>query len=345
MKKLRLLLLTVALPALAVMLWSFVALRNSKPNGFVREFVTAPKLIAEAKSVFTLTGIACASTNTIYFKGTSPNLIYAYNSALTSFATYNLNTQAEQRARINFDVEVDSPTVRVYAGNLLQVCTGSLNSTDSFTCNTIAEKFFTNALYIGNNSYLIRSYKHAVKDFILGKSNLQGINTNVEQQPILKHDMGFSTQVNLLYDKEHAHLLMVYKLLNKIICLDTNLKPVYTAHTIDTIQSTGLKYEVLKQHKGKKGTIASAPKYTNYRACIDGKKLYIYSMLKADNEIDPDAPVIDVYNVLNGSYTNSFELPQHNNRKLSDFKVRNGKLVALYKGNNQVKIYQLNPTH
>ena len=340
MKKLKLLLLTIVLPALAVSVWGFITLSDHRPNGFSRKFVNGIKLINEVKYYSHFSGIAGMTDHSIYLKGNTPHLIYAVNTDLGNLKSIVITNGTNSRLSSNFDIEVDSPNYRLYAGNLLSVQTGDLNNKEQEK-RVLSTKFYTNATMLPSGSFLIRPYEHAVKDFILKKTDKNGIAMATEKHPILKHDMGFSTQATLLYNKRKHQVILIYKLLNKIVCLDTNLNTVYVASTLDTIQSTNLNYTVTKHGRSKTGTIVSAPRYTNYRSCLDDDNLYVYSMLKADNEPFPNAPAIDVYSAVDGSYRYSFKLPNSDGKKLSDFKVRNRKLIAVYKTLGVVKCYQL----
>ena len=71
-------------------------------------------------------------------------------------------------------------------------------------------------------------------------------------------------------------------------------------------------------------------------------KLFLQSMLKADNELPLDFAentVIDAYSVTNGNYVASFYIPPYKGHKPNQFNVINKKLYAIY--GNTVVVYDL----
>ena len=84
------------------------------------------------------------------------------------------------------------------------------------------------------------------------------------------------------------------------------------------------------------------PQMVNGTGAVSAGKLYLQSMLKADNELPLDFAentVVDVYNLLNGNYMASFYIPYLNGKKPSQFQVIDKTLYAVY--GKKVILYNL----
>jgi hypothetical protein len=71
----------------------------------------------------------------------------------------------------------------------------------------------------------------------------------------------------------------------------------------------------------------------NYNGSISGGKLFLQSMLKADNEYELDFnenSIIDIYDLKNGDYKGSFYIPAYEGKKAHQFQVISHQLYALY---------------
>jgi hypothetical protein len=84
------------------------------------------------------------------------------------------------------------------------------------------------------------------------------------------------------------------------------------------------------------------PQMVNRIGAVWNGKLYLESMLKADNELPLDFAentVIDAYSVTNGNYIASFYIPPYKGNKLYMFSIINKKLYAIY--GKAVVVYDL----
>lgn len=148
----------------------------------------------------------------------------------------------------------------------------------------------------------------------------------------------FCTDGQFKYDRNSKLLVYMYYYRGVLICLDTNLNVLYSVKTIDTVNNAKIH---LKPIKGK-FTHAAPPALVNKRCCIAGERIYINSNLKADNQNINDftnAETIDVYDLKKGTYIVSFYLPKADKQKLTEFRVYEGTLTALYK--NTVAIFNI----
>lgn len=133
----------------------------------------------------------------------------------------------------------------------------------------------------------------------------------------------------LLYSKELGQIVYLYRYRNKFICFDTCLNVIRHGNTIDTTSVAKISVAEIDG----KVTMAKPPLSVNNYACVDRKYLFVSSNLLAKNEnadIARSKTVIDVYNILDGSYRFSFYIDNQDS-KIQEFRVRNNKLLAVFK--------------
>lgn len=140
------------------------------------------------------------------------------------------------------------------------------------------------------------------------------------------------------YSKDSKLLVYLYYYRGGFVCLDTNLKVRYHANTIDTVRIANVQLKRI----GTKMILAVPPDVVNNKLCVSGNKIFIQSNLKADNEESAAfhaSEVIDVYDLINGKYSFSFNLPLVEKQKLKEFSVHKNKLIAIY--NNSLAIFRI----
>lgn len=169
------------------------------------------------------------------------------------------------------------------------------------------------------------------------KVNWQGkeLNSYIPEKQI---DGYFCTDGQFTHDNRSNRLVYMYYYRGSFTCLDTNLNVVYQSKTIDTVKYVNIR---LKQVKNKV-THSTPPNLVNKRVCVTNDRVYMQSALKADNETSSDfedSEVIDVYNLENGKYINSFYIPRLEKKKLTEFKIYNNTLVVLY--NHILAIFEI----
>ena len=143
----------------------------------------------------------------------------------------------------------------------------------------------------------------------------------------------FSVDGFSCYNKAAGRVIFTYYYRNQFICLDTNLKVLYTAKLIDT--NSVAKIKVGEYEAGGKTirTMAKPALTVNKESCSDGDRYYNHSALTADNEANSvfnKEEVIDVYSLSNGKYSHSIYLPRYKGENMSGFAVHEGLLIALY---------------
>lgn len=147
--------------------------------------------------------------------------------------------------------------------------------------------------------------------------------------PEMQIDGNFCTDGQFRYDRDSKRLVYMFYYRGEFTCLDTNLNVLYQAKTIDTVKHANIHLKTV----GRLTTQSTEPKIVNKRISVSNNKLYLNSALKADNESKTafeNNQVFDVYDLNNGQYSGSFYLPKFNKKILTEFKVYNQKIVALY---------------
>jgi hypothetical protein len=178
--------------------------------------------------------------------------------------------------------------------------------------------------HISSNSAILRKIDINKRENVLLKSR-------GGQRYVLKKQIDglLCTDGYLQYSKQHYQLVYTYRYRNQFICLDTNLNVVRISKTIDTTSVA----KISVAETGGKITMSKPPLVVNKGTCVDGKYLFVRSNLAAKNESPAEfknRSVIDVYNILDGSYRFSFYIENHDSKRLQNFKVNGTVLVATF---------------
>lgn len=182
-----------------------------------------------------------------------------------------------------------------------------------------------------NQGYVIKSYDAILKQDILKKilkHPMDSVPTFVLEKQI---DGIFCTDGMLMITPDKKQIFHIYYYRNQIVCLDRNLKPLYSSKTIDTISQAQVHITNLKE--GTQRTFDRPPLRVNRKVALNDSLLLIHSALRADNEnitLFNTQSVIDVYKVDNGDYHFSFYVPSYLNKKMNDFQLIGSFLFVLY---------------
>lgn len=148
----------------------------------------------------------------------------------------------------------------------------------------------------------------------------------------------FSADGKLQYDQESGRLYYLFYHRGAFLCLDTNLKIIYEAKTVDTVTVANIK-PVSVSRKNKKGdlipirTLSTPPNLVNKYYSIDGEMIYVLSGLRSENQGYLEfkkSSTIDVYMKRNGNYLYSFMIPKYKGILLKQFHVKNDQIFAIY---------------
>ncbi|HET9057669.1 MAG TPA: hypothetical protein VFN30_12565 [Chitinophagaceae bacterium] len=180
-----------------------------------------------------------------------------------------------------------------------------------------------------SNTSIVRALDSTNKFTIFFRINMTNKTVQIEKNISEKiYDGGLSTD-GILIPIDGNKVVLLYYHKNTYLCLDTTLTEIFKHHTIDT-STTAPKIKNLP----KGGYAFSEPvKVKNLRGSYDNGIIYINSALIAENENKNNFrsnSVIDKYEFNTGKYLGSFYIPRTKDNKITDFKVYNDKLYALY---------------
>jgi len=294
-------------------------------NDFIRIF---PPHAADINSIF---NIKLSRPGLI---GLSGGNIYIQNSTevLEMKATSGDTNRVPLKVPLFSHVSIDSPYFFRYSGMNARLERGDLKTWKIDT--TFADiPGFTAIRMISEKDAVIQTIKISERQNILTKLN--AANNLILQKQI---DGLLCTDGLLQFSKEFNQLIYIYRYRNQFICMDTSLDILRYGKTIDT---TSIAKISVAEVDGKI-TMSKPPLAVNNDAIVDGKYLFIQSNLIARNEL-PDRvknkSVIDVYDIMNVSYSFSFYIETYKGYKMQEFKVKDNKLAALF--NQAVIIYDL----
>lgn len=308
---------------------------NHEPNGFIRLFPphkVSPLNFRDLKF------------NSYYLGGATSKFIYLANKSAPDYllmVNYNLSAPVAKRMRFPADAKIvdgqsliyiDSPLITVTVGRLAKIFIGKLGDLQLNGTDHKPDIYFNAAFPVSYKSFILRVFKSENHESIFAKESFNPYNLNYAPEILEKQQDGvFSTDGMLSFSAGSQYLVYTYFYRNQFICLDTNLNVVYKARTIDT--TTLAKIELVKILSRNAVTFSKPPILVNKISCINGQWILIRSMLRANNENKAQfdrCSVIDVYSLSDGKYHFSFYLPDLKGRKVTEFRVFNHMLIALY---------------
>ncbi len=190
--------------------------------------------------------------------------------------------------------------------------------------------FFAEAVPIHHNTIIVRTFRDTVREYVLAKKTKSPPFTEYKTTLLEKQIDGlFCTDGMLHFNEKTNQVVYVYYYRNQFITMDTSLNLLYQGTTIDPVTTARIKTARLKDGSV---TLASPPYLVNNRSHTNGDYLFINSKIKAkndDSELFNETSIVDVYSLLNGSYIQSFYIPEFRGDKLKEFKVFNSTLVAI----------------
>ncbi|ACU59760.1 hypothetical protein [Chitinophaga pinensis] len=323
----------------------FLLVSNSrKPldikHGFNRTFNNNKVKLLASAIVPHILFVAGNSDSVIYFHSDSPSFITYADTGLHQLQTIPLPLDSVKAGMANgFSIYVHYPDAFVYAYNMARIFRYNIPAKRLTQTHTPGS--YTGAVQISDSSFMLRYFTGNDTDQGFCLLNLY---TATYHTNSLLTETDLSSSGNLLYDIHNAQCVYVRQFSNNILLFDTSLQQLTPAHTIDTFtQSRG---EYISHNKtGSKDTLYK-PKgdrmLINYLSQVYDGKLYVNSLLKADNETmatDQRETTIDVYEARSGQYLESFYVPLGNMKRLNSFRVMGKRLVVTY--NDRISLYAL----
>lgn len=336
----------ILIPIVLIGIFLLFFLNNEVKNGFKRNVVKKNlKVKGESQFDGLITGIAGIADNHVYFATSNPTRFLQMKIDLTDLKPIDVKYKSTQSLKDAYTVDIDSPQVRIYGGNLQTVISSAIGDMDSATTMKFEGTIFNQAVYLPSQSYIIRQYEPKVRDFVFVKYDKGG--HLIKSEESLSNniaDDGISTQGILLYNHQYQSLIYVHRLMNRFYAFDTSLNLVFNNRTIDTFSLPNTIVKGYKEGNMNIKTFAAPPRFVNGVATTYGDHVYINSLLKADNDSKSEFTskhIIDVYNVKGGNYQYSFYIPNFNEQKLTAIEVRRNTLIAVYGFGRHISSFEL----
>lgn len=303
---------------------------------FERNF--SPAAVISQESVMDLTYnsfyIAGASNKTIYLGNwTAPFHLLAFNYFLsdTQHVALKIKHLSIVRNPRKFRLKIDSPYFYLANGVQPAIYRGELDRW--IAAPFMSDRaYFVDAIPIGHRSFALRSYNLSNREFELAKETDQAPYFWFRNELLQKQVDGFfCVEGSMHFSDRFNRLVYLYAFRNEFMVLDTSLNVINRFHTIDTFAHANIKVARIKARH--EVTLAEPPARINGKSSVSGKYIFIESHLLAKNEnedVFKHSTVLDVYDFLDGRYLCSIHVPEYRQRRITDFKVVDGYLVAIY---------------
>lgn len=223
------------------------------------------------------------------------------------------------------DLTIDSPSFYLKNGASAHLLRGS---TGTWNIDTIYSEFpgYLAIQPISKNSFVSQTIDQKAHKSVFIKSNMPGSQKDILTKQV---DGVICTDGFFDYSSDRHILVYTYRYRNQFLCIDTSLNVLRIGNTIDTTSKARLS---VSEVDGKL-TMSSPPFTVNRATCVDGRNLFVNSNLVAQNEsaeISANRSIIDVYDILDGSYRFSFYLFNQDQTRLLSFTVRDTILIAIF---------------
>jgi len=330
-KKPAIILITLLLSAFAIITALAFLSKNfhNKKNGFNRQ-LSGIRLQPLHQFTFpaTINKIIGLYKGRLYFQGNNPYELYTTDQQLNSLKIISMNIQPDMKLQSGIRMFFHDRHIYLSCRNMPGFIDYDLDSASAVQHSLTW--YYSKEANVSGDQFIIRANDRQTKDPVFVKLNLKDTATRMEDHfSEKKGESNFPTDGVLYYDSTTHLACYTYFYQNGFICMDTNLNLRVKARTIDTITKRALNITRV----GSSITMKQPPHFVNYTGSVYAGKLFLQSMIKADNELPLDFSgntVIDVYNLINGKYKGSFYLPDYQGKKPHQFHVMDKKLYAAY---------------
>jgi len=326
----------IAPMAVIYLLYAFSPQPNQRKNGFSRRFsgwraIPLDTLAAEKKFLS-----VCGVTDYgLYVQLHDKQAVLWTDWFLAQKVTYILPLPPDQKIRSRIQVQIDSPLYHIFAGNGPDIFRGNLvagGSSQHFHYNW---PVFLQGIAIPGGRYLLHGFDNRGtgfhQPFILWDP-LTGKQLKKYDPFPGTADAGIGSDGLMSYDTASGRLVFLQFYRNGLLSLDSTLAPLSEGATIDTVRSGTMQFAGYSDDEQFEYAGHSPLALVNGQLCLDNGKIYVNSMLKADNEENGDWSFIDVYDLRTLHYLYSFHLPWMEGKRIISFRVLHDKLAAVYSG-------------
>lgn len=344
----KLFLVLIAVLGIAAISLNFILkvanLPNRAQNGFIR---TQLLNIDEPQKTLSSNGLVTRISgfyhNKVFLSGKDPQWILKSDFKFDVIDTIVFGINETESLR-DPGIVVDYPNVYMYARDISYLLTGTVHKP---MLDTLKLKTFliTRSAQISRNRLAVRSIDSSQTRQVFSIVDCQSGDV-VVQKTIIENQQfgGFNVDGEFKYDKTSGNLFYVQMFSNELICMDTMLNIIYKGRTIDTTFVNKVNIDLVTED-GSTKVMSTAPRQVvNKFMDIKDGFIFINSGLRADNQKLLDFNkrfVFDIYKSENAKYVGSIFVKKHENVKMSDFKVHDGRLFLVY-DNGVCAVYELN---
>ena len=319
---------------------------RDRHNSFLRQFPPHPVIEDDTLNIrYAGYYIAGGTASTLYLGNAKAPLHVLQIPVKKIHDTTFINLKIDSIRKQKFwfaKVQVDSPYYYLTDGVIPVIYQGSIQTGDGVRQRNDSV-FFQDIVAMSAGSFALRSVSSRSQENMLGTFRLSPPKVHFDDQLLTKQFDGiFCTDGMLNYDRGHHRLAYLYFYRNEFTVMDTTLRLLYRANTIDT--NTVAKIKPATVESTHERMLASPANYVNKRSCISDGMLFVQSALLARNEPAEalkETSVIDVYDLADGSYRFSFYIFDFNGRKMTDFKVYGNTMAVLF--GRTLQLYHLRP--
>lgn len=335
----------VLFTTIVVLGFMFAIVRTSrqpyeKKHGFNRTFHQENKLrlIKKMPTQHPLYITGSDSSN-IYFHTDDPHTVAYTDTTFSTLKTISLSIDSAVGMHLAnaFSTSIRYPDAFIFAYNMAAILAYNLQTGGHTAIPTPSN--YSNAVQISDSTFMLKYFTGNSTDQAFCKLNIH--TKQLTRTDLLTEDL--SSSGTLLYNDQNASCYYVHHYNNRIAIFDTAFRSKSLSHTIDTFTQSQIQY--LSKKKTGSSDILYKPSGTrmliNYLSCLHEDRLYINSLIKADNETlltDQSETVIDVYNANMDKYLESFYIPVPGKQHLKSFYIFNRKILATY--TNHLALYE-----
>jgi hypothetical protein len=332
-KILRILLFILCGSASIVVLYLASGAPNTRKNGFSRQikenYLTTGHFLNLEYSGYKISG----ATKSNIFLINEANPTQGKIIDLTVIKSYYINWSFDfaKHKEVN-SIMIDSPFVNTYNRwtGVFSKWILKYNNPVKIDDDSIPGKQFNLGVPIGK-SFVARTLNRDLHQYTLSKANIGNKKSLENIHAIEKQIDGYLCCDGMLfYDTLLHRVIYVYYYRNQFLILDSNLKLIQKARTIDTTTTAHIE---VYNYLDKQATSFRAPAHTiNNNACTSSGRLFIWSGLLADNEdrkTFSNNSIVDVYDLKSGKYLFSFYIPHFGKFKVNSFQVYDKILIAM----------------
>jgi hypothetical protein len=343
-KKIAISVLMVILAFLTVfVLWKTSDEPNSRNNGFVRAFISNElEPITEIPLPGGITSIAGLIGDSLYF-----STVIGGQIAVLDTRTGHLGRRMFLRDSTEISnlsnatiLQVDRWGLTLFDGSQKLIFTRSWNNKKIHT-KLVADPF-TRAVKFSSRSIAMRKFKTGERDQYFARYDLKesaAFDDNLVVESI--GDAGLVTG-GFLDCGPNGHCIYITRYANHIYSLDSNMNMEKRGTTIDTFSRYTLESRTVLGRRNGLITNGGPTNVVNQTMVMADGRIYVHSLVKADNETLSqflNTDVIDVYRVDDLRYLGSMRIATENKQHIRKLRIDQGKLYLLYA--DMLRIYTL----